>query len=78
MNADAIRRSASRSSAAHDLAGYAGAMLLVAVSTVLGLLIEAKWGTSPVAMLYLLPVLFVASFAGLGPGLGAAIASTLA
>lgn len=78
MNADAIRWSASPKSAAHDLAGYAGAMLLVAVSTVLGLLIEAKWGTSPVGMLYLLPVLFAAIFAGLGPGLGAAIASTLA
>jgi len=78
MNADAIRWRNSRSSVALDLAGYAGAMLLVAVSTVLGLLIEAEWGATPVGMLYLLPVLAAAIFAGLGPGLAAAIASTLA
>lgn len=64
-------------SAAQQLAAYAGTLLLVAVATVLGLLIEAKWGTSPVGMLYLLPVLAAAIFAGLGPGLVAAVASTL-
>ncbi|WP_324475945.1 MULTISPECIES: DUF4118 domain-containing protein [unclassified Novosphingobium] len=60
------------------LAGYAGAMLLVAVSTAIALLIEARWGTSPVGMLYLLPVLVAAIYAGLGAGLTAAVASAAA
>lgn len=65
-------------SVARDLAGYAGAMLLVAVSTAVGLLIASRWGNSPVVMLYLLPVLAAAIYAGLGPGLVAAVTSALA
>lgn len=61
-----------------SLAGYAGALLLVAVTTVAGLLIASRWGNSPVVMLYLLPVLAAAIYAGLGPGLVAAVASALA
>lgn len=60
------------------LAGYAGALLLVATSTLLGLLIQARWGNSQVGMLYLLPVLVAAIYAGLVPGLVAAMASALA
>jgi len=61
-----------------SLAGYAAALLLVAVSTVIGLVIEARWGNSPVDMLYLLPVLVAAIYAGTGPGLVAAATSALA
>lgn len=60
------------------LAGYVGALLLVALSTVIGLLIQARWGNSQVGMLYLLPVLAAAIYAGLVPGLVAALASALA
>ena len=60
------------------LAGYAGALLLVALSTIIGLLIQGRWGNSQVGMLYLLPVLAAASYAGLAPGLVAALASALA
>lgn len=61
-----------------SLAGYAGALLLVALSTAIGLLIQARWGDSQVGMLYLLPVLAAAIYAGLVPGLVAAVASALA
>lgn len=60
------------------LAGYIGALLLVALCTVGGLLIQARWGNSQVGMLYLLPVLAAAIYAGLVPGLVAALASALA
>lgn len=60
------------------MANYAGALLLVTITTVIGLLISSRWGNSPVVMLYLLPVLAAAIYAGLGPGLIAAAASTLA
>jgi two-component system, OmpR family, sensor histidine kinase KdpD len=65
-------------SVARYLAGYAGALLLVAISTAVGLLIASRWGNSPVVMLYLLPVLAAAIHAGLGPGLVGAFASALA
>ncbi|MCC6926951.1 DUF4118 domain-containing protein [Novosphingobium sp.] len=63
---------------AQTLAAYAAALLLVAISTVIGLVIEARWNSSPVDMLYLLPVLAAAIYAGFGPGLVAAAASALA
>jgi two-component system, OmpR family, sensor histidine kinase KdpD len=66
-----------RNPVAISLAGYAGALLLVAVTTMAGLLIGSRWGNSPVVMLYLLPVLAAAIYVGLGPGLVAAVASTL-
>lgn len=65
-------------SVAVKLAGYCGALLLVALSTAVGLYLASRWGTSPVVMLYLLPVLAAAIYGGLGPGLVAAIASALA
>ena len=60
------------------LATYAGALLLVAITTIAGLLVASRWGNSPVVMLYLLPVLGGAIYGGLGPGLVAAVISTLA
>ena len=65
-------------SVAIRLAGYTGALLLVSVTTVAGLLIASRWGNSPVVMLYLMPVLAAAIYAGLGPGLASAVASALA
>lgn len=67
-----------RDSAAARLRGYAGALLLVAVSTLLGLAIAPRWGNSGVDLLYLPAVLAAASFAGRGPALLAALASALA
>jgi len=58
-------------SAAEALAAYAGGLLLVAVATLAGVLIEARWGSSPVDMLYLRPVLAAPSYGGLGAGVGA-------
>lgn len=78
MNSDFLVPRERQHSVAISLAGYAGATLLVAVTTVAGLLIASRWGNSPVVMLYLLPVLAVAIYAGLGPGLAAAVASALA
>ncbi len=60
------------------MAGYSGALLLVALSTVIGLFLASRWGNSPVVMLYLLPVLAAAIYGGLGPGIMAAVASALA
>lgn len=64
--------------AANKLAAYCGGLLLVALSTAVGLYLSSRWGNSPVVMLYLLPVLAAAIYGGLGPGLAAAIASALA
>lgn len=60
------------------LAGYAAALLMVALATLGGLLLAARWDTPAVVLLYLLPVLAAAIYAGLGPGLVAAVASALA
>jgi two-component system sensor histidine kinase KdpD len=58
--------------------GYAGASALIVVSTLVGLWVAPRWGTSAVDMLYLPAVIGVAARWGLGPGLFAGIASTLA
>ena len=55
--------------------GYAEALLLVAVSTLAGLVIAPRWGNSAVDLLYLPTVLFVAVRAGFGPAIAAAVAS---
>ncbi len=57
---------------------YAETLAMVAASTGIGLVIAPRWGTSPIDMLYLVPVLAAASLYGLRPGLFAAAASTLA
>ena len=57
---------------------YAGSLALVAVSTLLGLWIAPRWGTSPVDMIYLPAVLAAAALWGLGPALVAGVAAALA
>lgn len=59
------------------LAGYAATLLLIAGATLAGLLIASRWGTEPVALLYILPVLVAAVTCGLWPALLAAVVSTL-
>ncbi len=60
------------------LRGYAEALLLVAASTLIGLLIAPRWGSAPVDLVYLPAVLAAAVLAGLRPALLAATASALA
>ena len=69
---------ATERSAAAQVRGYATALLLVAVSTLVGLVVAPRWGNSAVDLLYLPAVLGVAVLAGLGPALLAALASALA
>jgi len=57
---------------------YAGAIAMVALSTLVGLWIAPRWGTAPVDMIYLPAVLAAAVLWGLGPALVAGIASALA
>src|SRR4051794_14079257 len=57
---------------------YAGAVALVAVSTLLNLWIAPRWGTAPVDMIYLPAVLAAAALWGLGPALAAGISAALA
>ena len=57
---------------------YAETLLMVAASTLIGMLVAPRWGNSPVDLLYLPAVLAAAGFYGLGPGLMAAIGSALA
>ena len=68
----------SRASIAAGVQSYAGALALVAVSTLVGLWIAPRWGTSPVDMVYLPAVLAAAALWGLGPALAAGAASALA
>jgi len=58
--------------------GYLDALVMVAASTALGLLVAPRWGSAPVVLLYLPAVLGAAIFAGLWPALAAAVVSTLA
>jgi two-component system sensor histidine kinase KdpD len=57
---------------------YAGAVAMVAVSTLVGLWIAPRWGTAPVDMIYLPAVLAAAALWGIGPGLLAGVAAALA
>jgi len=50
---------------------------MIAAATVLGLLIAPRWGTAPVALLYIVPVLVAGIYFGFWPALLAAIASPL-
>lgn len=63
---------------AAGLRDYFEALLLVAASTLAGLVIASRWGSAPVVLLYLPPVLYAAVQRGLRPALAAAVASTLA
>jgi two-component system sensor histidine kinase KdpD len=60
------------------LGGYALALAMVAVSTLAGLAIAPRWGTSAVDLMFLPAVLVAAIFAGFGPAILAAIAAALA
>lgn len=60
------------------LRGHAEALLLVAASTFLGLVIAPRWGNSAVDLLYLPTVLLIAVRAGFGPAIVAAISSAVA
>src|SRR6476469_8195705 len=57
---------------------YAGAVALVALSTLAGLWIAPRWGTAAVDMIYLPAVLAAGALWGLGPGLIAGVAAALA
>jgi two-component system, OmpR family, sensor histidine kinase KdpD len=57
--------------------GYVVTLLLIAGATLAGLLIAPRWGSGPVALLYIPPVLVAATTCGLGPALATAIVSTL-
>src|SRR5947207_10286407 len=65
-------------SLATRIQSYAGALAMVAVSTLLGLWIAPRWGTASVDMIYLPAVLGAAALWGLGPGLVAGATSALA
>jgi two-component system sensor histidine kinase KdpD len=58
--------------------GYAATLLLIAAATLTGLLMAPHWGSGPVALLYIPPVLVAAVYCGLWPALAAAVISTLA
>lgn len=57
---------------------FAGALAMVAVSTLAGLWVAPRWGTGPVDMIYLPSVLAAAALWGIGPGVVAGIAAALA
>src|SRR5437764_1464914 len=60
------------------LRGYAEAVLLVAASTLIGMLIAPRWGNSAVDLVFLPAVLAAAVRAGRGPAILAAVGSALA
>lgn len=57
---------------------FAGALAMVAVSTLVGLWVAPRWGAGPVDMIYLPAVLAAAALWGIGPGVVAGIAAALA
>ena len=65
-------------SVATGIQAYAGAIVMVALSTLVGLWVAPRWGTAPVDMIYLPAVLAAAALWGLGPAVVAGIAAALA
>jgi two-component system sensor histidine kinase KdpD len=63
---------------ASRIQSYAGAIAMVAVSTLVGMWMAPRWGTAAVDMIYLPAVLASAALWGIGPGLVAGIAAALA
>jgi two-component system sensor histidine kinase KdpD len=63
---------------AGQVAVYAAAAVMVAMSTLAGLAIAQRWGTLAVDLLFLPPVLGAAILGGLRPALASAVASALA
>ena len=72
------RQNTRRQSSIKALVPYPGALAMVAVSTVIGLWIAPRWGTSSVDMIYLPAVLIAGAFWGRAPALVASAASALA
>src|SRR3954468_23326339 len=65
-------------SLATQVQAYAGAIGLVAASTLVGLWIAPRWGTAPVDMIFLPAVLAAAAVWGLGPAVVAGLTAALA
>jgi K+-sensing histidine kinase KdpD len=65
------------SSVATRIEGYAGALAMVTVCTLIGLWVAPRWGTAPVDMIYLPAVLAAAALWGLGPALAAGATAAL-
>lgn len=78
MTTDAIVATRRDRAPASRLTGYAAVLVMVAAATLAGLMLAPRWGSGAVALLYILPVLGGAIYAGLWPALLAAVASTLA
>lgn len=57
---------------------YAETLVMVGASTLVGMLVEPRWGNSAVDLLYLPAVLAAAGLYGIGPGIAAALVSALA
>ena len=66
-----------RNSIASRVQAFASAIMMVALSTLIGMWIAPRWGTAPVDMIYLPAVLAAAALWGIGPGLVAGIAAAL-
>ena len=67
-----------RTSIANRIQAYAGAIVMVAASTLVDLWIAPHWGTAAVDMIYLPAVLAAAALWGIGPGVVAGVAAALA
>src|SRR6476661_2997608 len=67
-----------KSSIAARVQAYAGAIVMVALSTLIGMWIAPRWGTAPIDMIYLPAVLAAAALWGLGPALLAGVGAGLA
>lgn len=79
MNDDELLTARPRNATAINLIRpYAETLVMVAASTIAGMLVAPRWGNSAVDLLYLPAVLAAAGFYGLGPGLIAAVGSALA
>src|SRR5256885_16600420 len=75
MSENNLRRAPS--SVTTSIQAYAGAIAMVAVSTLVGLWIAPRWGTAPVDMIFLPAVLAGAALWGLGPARVAGIMAGL-
>jgi len=78
MNPIPIRQRSTEASLALQAAAFAVSLLMVAASTLIGILIAPLSGQSAVVLLYLPSVLAAALYFGLWPSLASALAATLA
>ncbi len=78
MNNDPPSPLAPAPSAGSRAIGLATGLLLTLAATVVGLLLAPGWGSAAVVLLYLLPVLVTARYAGLLPALAVSVIATLA